>query len=423
MTTIVHATGAAELLAAIPVLTGFTPRDSLVLLPFRGSRTAGALRFDLPRASVGSRPPEPSPPAGGVSSSASAALHPAPTVEEFATAAIGMARRIPDTDAVAIAVYSGGSGASGAFDGASGGSDDTGGSGGSGGAGGCGDPLPAAALAEALIRRAEACDLRVVEALFIGAESWADYRDPQAAPHPLAEVPAAPAVPGFAGPAPDQFSGTELPSPGLFAAESVGRALIAVERVLGPAGPGRKPPEGASRVDPRAHETALMLDDLPSFLEEALDAPESLSPFATAALVWILNRPALRDVALVQWASGIDGGDRALAAQLGHSLRGAVVPADLGGLLIGHGPRPDRDRLGVALTLVRRTTALAPKQARGGPYAAAAWLSWAVGRSTHAAQYLDQAQAADPALTFAQLLRAVVDAGMLPDWSFGAAAA
>ncbi|KJL32187.1 DUF4192 family protein [Microbacterium azadirachtae] len=378
MTTIVHAAGAAELLAAIPVLTGFTPRDSVVLLPFRGPRTAGALRFDLPAGTTGTTSPR-------------------PTAAEFAATAIGLACRVPDTDALAIAVYADGSAAvSGA--------------------------LPAAALVDELIGRAQACELRVVEALFVGGGSWADYRDPESAPHPLTELPPPPSVPGFAGPAPDQFSGTELPSPGLFAAESVGRALLTVERVLGPAVPGRTRPPATERADPRAHETALLLDDLPSFLEEALDAPEALSPFATAALVWVLNRPALRDVALVQWASSIDRGDRALAAQLCHGTRAAVVPSDIGGILIGDGPRPDSDRLGVALTLVRRTVALAPRETRGGPLAAAAWLSWACGRSTHAARYLDQAQAVDPKLTFAELLRAVVDAGMLPRWSFRAAA-
>ncbi|MCE4027235.1 DUF4192 family protein [Microbacterium sp. Au-Mic1] len=411
MTTIVHAAGAAELLAAIPVLTGFTPRDSVVLLPFRGSRTAGALRFDLPpgSVSVASAPPDAPPPPSPLRESA------APTAEEFAATAIGLACRVPDTDALAIAVYADG--------GVSAVTPDAG----TARSATPGRPphagLPAASLVEALIRRAEACGLHVVEALFVGAGSWADYRDPQAPPRPLEEVPPPPSVPGFAGPAPDQFSGTELPSPGLFAAESVGRALLAVERVLGPASAGRTPPAAEVRTDPRAQETALLLDDLPSFLEEVLDSPEALSPFATAALVWILNRPALRDVALVQWASSIDRGDRALVAQLGHSLSGSAVPPDIGGILIGHGPRPDRDRLGVALTLVRRTITLAPRQARSGPLAAAAWLSWAVGRSTHAARFLDQAQEIDPGLTFVQLLRAVVDAGMLPEWSFRAAAA
>ncbi|MBS1673616.1 MAG: DUF4192 family protein [Actinobacteria bacterium] len=378
MTTIVHAAGAAELLAAIPVLTGFAPRDSLVLLPFRGSRTAGALRFDLP--------------------------HPAPdgpSAEEFAATAIGLACRVPETDALALAVYT-----------------DEGDS-----SAGAPSALPRALLVAELVRRAEACGLHIVEALHVGSESWADYRDPSASPRPLDEVPDAPAIPGFAGPAPDQFSGTELPDPGLFAGESVGRALIALERLLGSAAPGRKAPARKDPIDPRASEMADMLDDLPAFLETVLDAPESLPPFATAALIWILDRPALRDVALVQWASTIDHGDRALSAQLLHRRTRSAVPADVGGLLIGQGPRPDRDRLGVALTLVRCTAGLAPRDARGGPLAAAAWLSWAVGRSTHAAQYLDRAQEVDPKLSFAQLLRAVIDAGMLPDWSFSDAAA
>lgn len=410
MTTIVHAAGAAELLAAIPVLTGFTPRDSVVLLPFRGPRTAGALRFDLPKGAVGTASPQgasasPAPvrTATVLAPAAAAPVTPVPaartpTAAEFAATAIGLACRVPDTDALAIAVYA------------------------DGGTAPQGGMLPATALVDELIGRAEACELRVVEALFVGGGSWADYRDPESAAHPLTEVPPPPSVPGFAGPAPDQFSGTELPSPGLFAAESVGRALLSTERVLGPAVPSRTRPPATERADPRAQETALLLDDLPSFLEEVLDSPEALSPFATAALVWILNRPALRDVALVQWASTIDRGDRALAAQLGHSMRGSAVPSDIGGILIGDGPRPDSDRLGVALTLVRRTVALAPRETRGGPLVAAAWLSWACGRSTHAARYLDQAQTVDPELTFAQLLRAVVDAGMLPRWSFRTAA-
>jgi hypothetical protein len=382
MTTIVHAAGAAELLAAIPVLTGFTPRDSVVLLPFRRSRTAGALRFDLPPAGDSD--------AEGV---------PSPTVEQFAATTLGLVRRIPGADGLAIAVY-----ADGAEQTAT------------------GEGPPVADLVEALLREADARGLHIVEALHVGAGAWRDYRDPLAPPHPLAEVPAPPPVPGFAGPAPDQFSGTELPDPGLFATESVGRALISLERVLGPAGPQRTPPTAVDRVDPRAQETAALLDDLPSFLEELLDAPETPSPFAAAALIWILNRPALRDVALVQWASSIEHGDRALAAQLCHTATGREVPVDVGGILIGHGPRPDLDRLGVALTLLRRTVALAPRQARGGPLAAVAWLSWATGRSTHAIRYLDQAQEADPGLTFAQLLRAVIDAGVLPDWAFHAAA-
>src|SRR5690606_15421691 len=44
MTTIIRATDPAELLGAIPALAGFTPRRSVVLLPFRGGSTHGAMR-------------------------------------------------------------------------------------------------------------------------------------------------------------------------------------------------------------------------------------------------------------------------------------------------------------------------------------------------------------------------------------------
>ena len=115
---------------------------------------------------------------------------------------------------------------------------------------------------------------------------------------------------------------------------------------------------------------------------------------------------------------GRDRGDRALAAQLGHSTLGAAVPDDLGGLLIGHGPRPDRDRLGVALTLVRRTIALAPKPARGGPFAAAAWLSWALGRSTHAAIFADLALAMDADHGMSQIVATFVASCHIPAWAF-----
>lgn len=45
MTTIIHATEPAELLGIVPALAGFTPRRSVVLLPFRGARTHGALQI------------------------------------------------------------------------------------------------------------------------------------------------------------------------------------------------------------------------------------------------------------------------------------------------------------------------------------------------------------------------------------------
>ena len=48
MTTIVKAAGAAEFLSLIPRMLGYVPSRSLVMVPFAGSRSVGAMRFDLP---------------------------------------------------------------------------------------------------------------------------------------------------------------------------------------------------------------------------------------------------------------------------------------------------------------------------------------------------------------------------------------
>ena len=49
MTTIIRATDANDLLALVPALAGFVPERSIVGVAFRGCRSAGVLRHDLPR--------------------------------------------------------------------------------------------------------------------------------------------------------------------------------------------------------------------------------------------------------------------------------------------------------------------------------------------------------------------------------------
>ncbi|HWU57763.1 MAG TPA: DUF4192 family protein, partial [Microbacteriaceae bacterium] len=48
MQTIVKTTKPQDLLALVPHLVGFRPSNSLVLVAFRGKRTGGAYRVDLP---------------------------------------------------------------------------------------------------------------------------------------------------------------------------------------------------------------------------------------------------------------------------------------------------------------------------------------------------------------------------------------
>ena len=83
---------------------------------------------------------------------------------------------------------------------------------------------------------------------------------------------------------------------------------------------------------------------------------------------------------------------------------------------------PDPTRLSAALALVRRAAASAPRDRRPGPLATCAWLSWALGRSTHAEVYAAQALEIEPEHGLAEIVRSFVLAGHLPDWAFRAAA-
>jgi hypothetical protein len=52
MTVIVKASGPADLLAMVPSMVRMVPRNSVVFLAFRGKRTCGAMRFNLPTAAT-----------------------------------------------------------------------------------------------------------------------------------------------------------------------------------------------------------------------------------------------------------------------------------------------------------------------------------------------------------------------------------
>ena len=75
MTTIVKAASAAQFLALVPRMLGYRPTRSLVLIPFAGSRSLGAMRIDLPAD--------------------------AESVDAAAATVLGMVCRLPEADAVA----------------------------------------------------------------------------------------------------------------------------------------------------------------------------------------------------------------------------------------------------------------------------------------------------------------------------------
>ncbi|MGO8608712.1 hypothetical protein ACC848_37705, partial [Rhizobium johnstonii] len=121
----------------------------------------------------------------------------------------------------------------------------------------------------------------------------------------------------------------------------------------------------------RAEEIARALDamhddDLAEFVAVAEDAlrvaPADLDARRAAILLTGIGIPLWRDVALIQWATDLDNGTRALAAQIGHSIMGAPVPESIARTLYGQGERPDADRLTAGRALVRHLAAYADDQ-------------------------------------------------------------
>ncbi|WP_127818684.1 DUF4192 family protein, partial [Microbacterium sp. CPCC 204701] len=182
--TIVKAADAAQFLSFVPRLLGYHPAQSLVVIPFRGSRSLGAMRFDLP--------------------------HDAGAVDRVASTVIGMVCRLPDADAVAGIVY-----CDAGF--------------------GEGESMPHRSLADALARRADACGLRVSDLLCVASDAWGSFIDPgsPAAGRSLSELAREfDELAGLPAPGGDQASGADLPATDPAERERVGRALIALGQAV-----------------------------------------------------------------------------------------------------------------------------------------------------------------------------------------------
>lgn len=368
MTTIIRAGGPAHFLSLVPRMLGFRPSRSVVLVPFAGARSLGAVRLDLPRATGDGE------------------------LDRVAATFIGVVCRLPDADAVAIVVY-----ASAPLAG--------------------GDGMPHGDLVAAFADRARACGVHLTEALCVGEDGWGRYLDGDGI-RPLSEL----VTPDAEDLDHDQWSGAELPTMDAGRREGIAQALrsltAAMRVVTGVDGAIPADAEETARVDPLGLAAACALDDVPRLFEDALswDAA-ALAPYDAATLIWCLSRPALRDIALVQWCGGPAAGDEALDAQLRWEA-GEEYPAGVAMRMWGEGDRPDSTRLERALELARHVAAASPREVRAGPLATCAWLAWGLGRSTHAARHADVACDLEPEHGLAEIVRSFVRVGHLPDWAF-----
>ena len=159
--------------------------------------------------------------------------------------------------------------------------------------------------------------------------------------------------------------------------------------------------------------------DLPAVLELILAHDTSrLDDRAAAFVIAICRSPALRDVVMLQWAFDLATGDRVLDDAESFAAGSPAESLDSGVLMLGQGPRPDPERVDAAIELLKAAAARAPRADRPPLLCMLAWLNWALGRSSVADLFVTAAQEIDDGYGLAELLRTVLDRGMLPEWAF-----
>jgi hypothetical protein len=398
-TTIVKTPSPQDFLALVPQLVGFLPEGSLVLVAFRGNRTCGALRFNLPHGGAGE-----------------------PELRRVAGALLGTLCKIPGVDALVPVVYT----------------DATIGANPGNAAG-----LPYGAFIGAIRHRAGQSGFLVRDALCVAADGWASYLEAdepehqgagRALRHPLSGITDSAVTEALPGDARRELArlqtGAELPRVDLATRERCARRLARYQRLGSDLGPVSGLVEMVGDIlDPVATaETVLGLD------------PAELSIDEVAALLFLMQGPATRDQMMLQFAFGEEVGRRGSALNRHYARRQRetgltmddLVAADMaagrafeeeipttGDLMMGLSPeRPDPERVHRGIGLLKVLVAMAPRSARPAPLCMLAWLSWTLGQGSVAGIYLDTAVEIDAEYGMARLLLQMIGSGHLPEWAF-----
>ena len=385
--TIVKTREAHDFLALVPQLVGFLPEKSLVFVAFRGNRTCGAMRFNLPEPTASQR-----------------------VLKSIASTLVGTICKIPDVDGLVPVVYSDEAIAT-----------MTG--------------LPQERFAEALAARARLSGFLMRDALCVAPDGWGSYfdQDCPAGGHPLSAIAASEvhrAIPeAVRRDLATLRSRADLPTVDPSMKERLGRRLARYQRLGAQADTVPELLELAGDIlDPVvAAEAALGFD------------PQNLGLDDAAALLFLVQGPACRDQMMLQFAFGETVGRNTQALNLryarlqratGRSLddiigaeqsegRESPHSRSTGDLMLGSGrERPDPERIEQAIRVLKVLVALAPRKARPAPLCMLAWLSWALGRGSVASIFVDQALAIDRHYGMAELLNILFGTGHLPDWAF-----
>lgn len=242
-----------------------------------------------------------------------------------------------------------------------------------------------------ILQRADQCGLDVIDGLYVATEGWGRLRSMDA-PRSLDEIHV-----------PDSLAGsvaTDQAAASAAAPLSPKRAAMIAKAV--------------AAFDPGEADYCAAFERLCATADPATVTPED-----AALLMFVTERPMLRDVALVQWASDRAAGEATLPAQLAYT-QGVDMPEmmDAVRILAGESARPTHKRLENALAVVRHVSDPSLTQSRAGSLAVSAWLSWAMGRSTLAAKFADDAVALDADHGLANIVATLVERGHLPSWVY-----
>lgn len=372
----------ADFLASLPALAGYTARDSLLIVPFRGKRTLGVIRTDLPRRD------EPR------------------AAERLGSLALGMLSRLQGCDGAVLVVYT----------------DET---------------FPVARVAwnslrSELDRRLEGAGFRVKDAFCVATDGWSSWFDTEApvGGHPLSAIEASPvaaeAAVALDGERLQTFDAqAALPEPDPALAELLATAVIDLVEL------------GQKRTALGVHVEAEPPDAV-EFVERLLLLEPSTSAIPMLAqLIAFCSVPATRDQLTLQIAFGAKEGRRAakLNARL-HTLRartgltmdevvareqraGRLRHDRSGDLLLGETTRiPDAERIRTAIAMLRHSIAHVDPADRVGPLCVLAWLNWALGRASVAHAHISMAASIDPSHRMARILTMLFGSGKLPEWVY-----
>jgi hypothetical protein len=399
MTEIIRAESGADLLALVPALLGYRPRQSVALVAFQGRRTGGGMRLDLPR---GRR----------------AADHRA-----VADAAVSMLSRLPGVDRVVPVVYTDAT-----FTAEKG--------------------SPRRDLARVVIDRLRAAGFDVTEAFCVAADGWGSYLD-DGAVRPLEAIGARGtgrlAEQARSGRVDELSARGRLPRRDGARARQIEEQAARIERYLDELEQWRD--AGEDGADPRLDDADAFLDEVDLVLAaESGEAVERalalgwrfLAPLGAAWLLGLFDSPPQRDAVMLQVAFGEAVGYAARVDQerwselqrerglpmddLVAAERDAGTLGDLdlfSAMLLGRvDERPDPERIARGIALVEQLAAHAPASRRAPLLTVLAWWWWCLGLASVAGRLLDQALRLDPALGMARLLHTVVGSGALPAWAF-----